>query len=82
MNALPTLREIANTDVREMDDEFKSEFSKAVKHAKERIELIEALVRQSEEFADMEYDFLYDQERHLLTLGYNVEDQATRFKLL
>jgi cyclic beta-1,2-glucan synthetase len=75
MNALPTLREIVNTDVRDMNDGFKSEFSKAVEHAKERIGLIEALIRQSEEFANMEYDFLYDQERQLLTVGYNVEDR-------
>jgi cyclic beta-1,2-glucan synthetase len=59
MNAIPTLREIAQTN----------------DHAKERIELIEALVRQSKEFANMEYGFLYDKSRHLQTVGYNVEDR-------
>jgi cellobiose phosphorylase len=84
INTIPTLREIAsghllsietNSKVREMNDEFKSLFRKAVDHAKKRIELIEALVRQSGEFADMEYDFLYDKSRHLQTVGYNVEDR-------
>ncbi len=64
-----------NSEVREMNDEFKSLFRKAVDHAKERIELIEALVRQSGEFANMEYGFLYDKSRHLQTVGYNVEDR-------
>ena len=62
INSIPTLREIAETD-------------KASDHAKERIELIEALVRQSGEFANMEYGFLYDKSRHLQTVGYNVEDR-------
>ena len=43
-----------------MNDEFKSLFRKAVDNAKERIEIIETLVRQSGEFANMEYGFLYD----------------------
>ena len=64
-----------NSEVQEMNDEFKSLFRKAVDHAKERIELIEALVRQSGEFANMEYGFLYDKSRHLQTVGYNVEDR-------
>jgi cyclic beta-1,2-glucan synthetase len=57
--AIPTLRELAKTN----------------NHARERIELIESLVRQSAEFATMEYDFLYDKSRHLQTVGYNVEDR-------
>ncbi|MBN1791791.1 MAG: hypothetical protein JW830_14920 [Bacteroidales bacterium] len=57
--AVPTLREIAQTH----------------DLARERIEIIHALVRQSEEFASMDYDFLYDKARHLQTVGYNVEDR-------
>jgi cyclic beta-1,2-glucan synthetase len=57
--AFPTLREIA-----QISD-----------HARERIHLIESLVRQSEEFANMDYGFLYDKSRHLQTVGYNVEDR-------
>jgi cellobiose phosphorylase len=40
--------------------------------ARERIAAIEALALQSSELARMEYDFLYDKDRHLLTIGYNV----------
>ena len=40
--------------------------------ARERIAAIEALALQSSELARMEYDFLYDKARHLLTIGYNV----------
>ncbi len=60
-NTIPTLREIAQTN----------------DHAKARIELIEGLVRQSEEFANMDYGFLYDKTRHLQTVGYNVEDRRS-----
>lgn len=73
-NTLPTLREIANIDFSGINDKFKSQFRKAAKQAKERIKLIEALVLQSGEFANMEYGFLYDKLRHLQTVGYHIED--------
>ncbi len=59
INAVPTLREIAQTN----------------DLAREWIDTINALVRQSEEFANMEYGFLYDKSRHLQSVGYNVEDR-------
>ncbi len=36
---------------------------------------IEALALQVGALADMEYDFLYDRNRHLLTIGYNVTER-------
>jgi len=42
--------------------------------ANERILTIEALVLQANDFATMEYEFLYDRDRHLLAIGYNVDD--------
>ncbi len=69
INYIPTLREIARINV----EEFTSPGH--VNHAQERIELIETLARQSGEFANMEYDFLYDKSRHLQTVGYNVKDR-------
>ena len=39
--------------------------------AAERIVAIERLVLQVVELTDIEYDFLYDQSRHLLAIGYN-----------
>jgi len=66
---IPSLREIAMINA----EEFAS--SGRINHAQERIELIESLARQSGEFANMEYGFLYDKSRRLQTVGYNVEDR-------
>ena len=44
------------------------------RHAQARIATIGKLVRQCEAFARIEYDFLYDQKRHLLAIGYNVDE--------
>ncbi len=43
--------------------------------AAERLEEIENQAEQCMEFADMAYDFLYDKGKHLLTIGYNVDEQ-------
>ena len=43
--------------------------------AAERMLLIDQLALQSEEFAQMEYGFLYDRATHLLTIGYNVTER-------
>jgi cyclic beta-1,2-glucan synthetase len=42
--------------------------------AKDRLAEIERLVLLSGEFARVEYDFLFDKSRNLLTIGYNVDD--------
>jgi hypothetical protein len=60
--AIPTLRQLAS-----LDDESGS-------RARRRIEQIEELARQCGQFADMEYDFLFDPARHLLAIGYNVTE--------
>ena len=41
----------------------------------ERIRLIEALAVQTNEFARMEYGFLYDPATHLLAIGYNLSER-------
>ncbi len=43
--------------------------------ARDRILAMESLARQADELAHMEYDFLYDKARHLLTIGYNVTER-------
>lgn len=43
--------------------------------AAERMLLIDQLTLQSEEFARMEYGFLYNPTTHLLAIGYNVTDR-------
>ena len=42
--------------------------------ASDRIALCEKLALQANEFATMEYEFLYDRTRHLLAIGYNVDE--------
>ncbi|MGK2927486.1 MAG: glucoamylase family protein, partial [Lysobacterales bacterium] len=43
--------------------------------ARERIALLEHLARQAGALADVDYDFLYDPSRHLLTIGYNLGER-------
>ncbi len=42
--------------------------------ARARIGIIEDLASQSGEFARIDYDFLYDETRHLLAIGYNISE--------
>ena len=59
IDEMPTLREAANGG------------SQA---AKTRIAAIERLATECANLADIEYGFLYDQTRHLLHIGFNVDD--------
>ena len=59
MDEMPTLREVANGG------------SQA---AKTRLATIEWLAAECASLADIEYAFLYDQTRHLLAIGFNVDD--------
>ncbi len=60
MNAIPTLRELA---------------ALGSAGAAQRIQEIARLALQASEMARMDYDFLYDEVRHLLTIGYNVAER-------
>lgn len=42
--------------------------------ALQRVELCDQLILQATEFATLEYEFLYDKSRHLLAVGYNVDE--------
>lgn len=46
----------------------------AQQRAQDRIDAIERLVHGATGFATMDYEFLYDRSRHLLAIGYNVDD--------
>lgn len=46
----------------------------AAARANEKLGELKMLAQLCEDFADMEYDFLYDRSQHLLTIGYNAED--------
>ena len=60
IDEIPTLRELAGL---------------GNQRAIERIAAIERLALQSVELSRMEYDFLFDKERRLLTIGYNVGER-------
>lgn len=46
----------------------------ASNHAALQIEELHQLAAQCYDFANMEYDFLYDKTQHLLSIGYTVDD--------
>ncbi|MGE5322599.1 MAG: glucoamylase family protein, partial [Actinomycetota bacterium] len=86
LNKIPTLRELAtwdlelfsvierssNTALRKWLDEVKPLIGEASRRAKNRLAEIERLALLCKEFARVDYDFLYDEARHLMTIGYNV----------
>jgi cyclic beta-1,2-glucan synthetase len=57
--AIPTLRELA---------------AAGSARAAERVAAVGELARQAGALAAMEYEFLYDSTRHLLAIGYNVDE--------
>ena len=59
---------------REYPGDIRGLISEASRRAGERIAAIENLALQSGEFANIEYDFLFDKASHLLTIGYNVTE--------
>ncbi len=87
---IPTLRELANTDIKaspfkeltelnngnkEYVNNLQLLINESKKRANEKIGSIKQLVRQSSEFSEMDYSFLYDKTRHLLSIGYSVEEK-------
>jgi len=90
LGKIPTLRILANLDKglvsamttrnegmpegREQHDAFHGAIKEASIRARARIRIIEDLVSQCGEFARIDYDFLYDDTRRLLAIGYNVSE--------
>ncbi|PYS02174.1 MAG: cyclic beta 1-2 glucan synthetase, partial [Acidobacteria bacterium] len=64
MDEIPTLGELARLENPE-----------ASCPAKERIAAIRCLALQAGQFADMEYDFLFDKKSRLLAIGYNASER-------
>ena len=49
--------------------------AKASQRARERIAAVEGLAHQASNFANVEYDFLFDKGCYLLAIGYNVAER-------
>ncbi len=56
-------------------DEFRRLIIEGGRRADEWIAAIKCLAIQSIELSNMEYNFLYDKSRHLLSVGYNIEEK-------
>ena len=61
---IPTLRELVTW-----------EGTLTAQRAEERMAIIEGLALQCDSLAQMEYGFLYDETRHQLAIGYNVDER-------
>ena len=56
-------------------ESFRQCLAKAAARSREYITTCRELAEQCALFADLEYDFLYDPSQHLLSIGYNAEEQ-------
>ena len=90
-NEIPTLRKLVKLDLQLLSDfensvettTGKSEqlnklhqfIAESRARANEIITVIESLVKQSNNFACMDYTFLYDKTRHLQSVGYSVNEK-------
>ncbi|HEX6795577.1 MAG TPA: glucoamylase family protein [Casimicrobiaceae bacterium] len=68
--AIPTLRELAAGSTA-----LPVANPVSARRAQERIDAITRLAAQASTFADIDYGFLYDTARHLLSIGYNVGER-------
>ncbi len=55
-------------------DAIKTSLAKSILVADERLKIADYLAKVCDEFADMEWGFLYDKSSHLFTIGYNVQE--------
>ncbi len=67
--------EDGNTISSAVYEALKPFLDQANSNAEERVSLIHNLALQCENLADVEYDFLYDRSKRLLSIGYNVDDR-------
>ncbi len=72
---IPTLRKLAEAEMPAVHGDEMQLVRQASARASERIAVIESLAARAGKFSLMDYDFLYDKPRHLLSVGYNVIDR-------
>ena len=78
MDLLPQIKILSSKEYTAEENEWAQDFARHISHAshraKERILTLEGLARQCTEFSNIDYDFLYDKNQHLLSIGYNVDE--------
>lgn len=89
-DGIPTLKELIriypamqaevtqalNQDTSDRDwlNKFQQTLTHAAKAVNERIDTLKRLVADCGDLVNMEYDFLYNETKHLLVIGYNVDE--------
>ncbi|HEY5937872.1 MAG TPA: glucoamylase family protein [Kofleriaceae bacterium] len=74
LDAALTPRAVAHLEVTTADLALREAIEAASERAVLRIEQLRALAVRCRELADVDYEFLYDRSRHLLSIGYSVAD--------
>ena len=69
---LPTYRQLAELDTASQPPELREKAESARALANGRIGLAESLGRTAADLADMDFTFLFDKGRNLLSIGYNL----------
>jgi len=64
-----------NNEEEEWLNTFRSQITESGRRAKELLLTVQQLIIKITELADLDYDFLYDRSVHLLTIGFNVDEQ-------
>ncbi|SMF41948.1 GH36-type glycosyl hydrolase domain-containing protein [Desulfovibrio gilichinskyi] len=82
LDEIPTLSGLATMKTKvgvfattAQDIQLDSMVASASRHAESRMATLSALARSCGDLAQMEYGFLYDKARHLLAIGYNVDER-------
>jgi cellobiose phosphorylase len=87
LNSIPTLHTLSllklPDETKQMDTgsdwqaQLNEAVHRAVENAKHRLSGLDELSEMCEQFADIDYDFLYNSVKHLTTIGYNADEHRT-----
>lgn len=73
--AMPTLRQLAAANPQTWPDDRRTHIEAVRRRATEQVDALERLAQLANDLAQMDVRFLYDAERELLSIGYNVNDR-------
>ncbi len=78
MDLLPQIKILSSKEYTAEENEWANDFATHIRNAshraKERLLILEGLAKHCTEFSNIDYDFLYDKNQHLLAIGYNVDE--------